>query len=222
VKTAAAAREAAQDESARTTSQRVAAGENRFSARQALRGLYGNYDPVVDGAYWTVSGAPRAWAHWNGKRVAIRPVISRSNGAGTRHVLVTSSVEVMNGVPMKQGTACADCKSVLGAALYERRANEWRLLAHYPFVAVEGAWGAPPDVSVEFLGEGSVALGVSRTRTSDSRSRGPETVLLVDEHKVSRRAVTRAGSETGPRHSAPPRRSSPIAVSPFPSSADGP
>jgi hypothetical protein len=200
----------------------VLSAEHRFSARRALLALYGNYDPVVDGAYWTVTGAPKSWTEWNGRQVAVKPLLSRTNSAGTRYVLVTSSVDVRNGVPMKPGTACSACKSLLGAVLYERRGNEWQLVAHHRFVAVEGAWGAPPDVSVAFLPDGSVALGVSRTRTRESRAKGPDALLLVDAHKVSRKVLARAGDDAEVATKSAPARRSAISVSTFPSSADGP
>ena len=46
-----------------STSQR---GRVDFSPRQALQGLFGNSDPHLDGAYWTVTGAPADRAEWNG------------------------------------------------------------------------------------------------------------------------------------------------------------
>ena len=59
---------------ARATSQPVLAASARLSARRALQGLYGNYDPVLDGAYWTITGAPKPLAGWNGKTVVIKPL----------------------------------------------------------------------------------------------------------------------------------------------------
>jgi hypothetical protein len=109
---------------ARTTSQPVLEGSARFSARRALQGLYGNYDPVLDGAYWTITGAPKPLAGWNGKTVVIKPLISRSDDTTSRHVLVTHSIEVKNGIAVKQGAGCRNCKSLLGSALFERLGAE--------------------------------------------------------------------------------------------------
>ena len=39
-------------------------------------------------------------AVWNGKRVLVKPLVSRSNESGTRHVLVTSTADVHNGTPL--------------------------------------------------------------------------------------------------------------------------
>jgi len=169
-----------------TTSQPAPAGALQFSAKQALQGLFGNYDPHLDGAFWTVTGAPADRAEWNGKPVLVKPLVSRTDDAGARHVLVTSTAEVQNGIVVKQGTACRTCTSLLGVALYERKGHEWQLVSHRPFANVGGAFGAPPQVAVTFPAKGGVELDVQQPTTalataSPSESR---TVAMNDEDRI--------------------------------------
>ncbi len=154
-----------------TTSQGAAPNASPFSTRQALQGLYGAYDPHLDGAFWTVSGAPVEWADWNGKRVIIKPLISRTDESGARHVLVTNSMEIRDGLVVKQGAACRDCKSLLGAALYERRGEEWVLVTEHRFMKIAGAWGAPPNVSVDFPRKAGVEVRIENAPAEPARGR---------------------------------------------------
>jgi hypothetical protein len=207
-----------------TASQTIPPGPVQFSARKALQGLYGNYDPVVDGAYWTVSDAPKQWPEWNGKTVAIRPLISRSDDSGTRHVLVTNSVDVKDGMVVKQGAGCRTCKSLVGAALFERRGNEWQLVAEHRFLMVDGVWGAPPSVAVAFRPAGSVELQISRARGNEADAKPAASVLLIDKDRVVKTAAATANVDTPPkpRPIARSRSLSRDTETPFPSSVSGP
>lgn len=153
------------------TTQTLDSESAAFSTRQALQGLYGGYDPHLDGAYWRVSGAPRSWSEWNGRHVFIKPLVSRSDESGTRHVLVTNSVEVRDGLVVREGAGCPACKSLLGAALYERRDNAWVLVTEQRFLRVGGAWGAPPKVDVDFPGRGGVEVRIHNASTDKRRGR---------------------------------------------------
>lgn len=153
------------------TAQDAAPDAEDFSTRHALQGLYGGYDPHLDGALWRVSGAPGPWAEWNGRRVFIKPLISRSDEDGTRHVIVTNSVEVRDGLVVKEGAGCRECKSLLGAALYERRDDAWVLVTEQRFLRVGGAWGAPPEVDIDFPGQGGVEVRIRNASGDGNRSR---------------------------------------------------
>jgi hypothetical protein len=194
-----------------TTSQPAVPGVPEFSARQALQGLYGNYDPVLDGAFWTVEGAPKRWAEWNGKTVVVRPLVSRTDEAGTRHVLVTHTVDMRNGMVVKQGAGCRNCKSLIGAALFQRQGDQWKLVSDQRFLGVEGAFGAPPHIAVSFPAKTGVELRIEPSSLARSDEPSPP-VVMAPGKKVK-------GVLTQPRlrPSEPPPEESP-----FPSSASGP
>lgn len=160
------------------TTQEVAPGDAAFSTRQALQGLYGGYDPHLDGTFWKVTGAPHVWGEWNGRRVFVKPLVSRSDESGTRHVIVTNSVEVRDGLVVKEGTACRDCKSLLGAALFERRGGEWVLVTEQRFLRVAGAWGAPPAVAIDFPHKGGVEVRFDNAALEGGRKRTTQAVIL--------------------------------------------
>jgi hypothetical protein len=161
-----------------TTSQE-ASNAGAFSTRQALQSLYGAYDPHLDGVFWTVSGAPGEWAEWNGRPVFIKPLISRTDETGTRHVLVTNSVEVRDGLVVKQGAACRECKSLLGAAFYERRGDEWVLVTEHRFMKIAGAWGAPPKVSVDFPRKAGVEVRIENAAAEPTRGRNSVHAVIL-------------------------------------------
>lgn len=195
------------------TSQPAMPGTLEFSARQALQSFYGNYDPVLDGAFWTVTGAPKQWSDWNGKSVLVKPLISRTDDTGTRHVLITNSVDVKNGMVVKQGAGCRRCRSLIGAALFERQGNEWKLVSDQRFLGVEGAFGAPPHVAVLFPAQGGVELRIEPSGVSEAAAPEPASpVVMTDGNRVK-------GVLTTPR---PRPRASAQADSPFPSAASGP
>jgi hypothetical protein len=223
VKQAGARRIAAATGAAATTSQPAAPRPAEFSARQALQGLYGNYDPVVDGAYWIVTGAPKQWREWNGKTVAIKPLISRSDEVAARHVLVTNSVEVEDGMVVTQGTGCRNCKSLLGAAVYQRRGNEWQLISEHRFLTVDGMWGAPPHVAVAFLDSGAVELRFSRAKDTEPEGKAPGPVFVLNGGKVVRIDAARPDVAVAPtRAAAREERTLELSDSAFPSAAAGP
>lgn len=195
-----------------TTSQPAVPGALEFSAKRALQGLYGNYDPVLDGAFWSVKGAPKRWAEWNGRTVVIRPLVSRTDDAGMRHVLVTHTVDTRDGMVVKQGAGCRNCKSLIGAALFERQGEQWTLVSDQRFLGVEGAFGAPPHIAVSFPAKSGVELRVepSGLAQADDPSRA---VVMTPGKKVK-------GVLAQPRPRPPPSEPSPD--SPFPSSVSGP
>lgn len=195
-----------------TTSQPTTPDTLKFSARQALQSFYGNYDPVLDGAFWTVAGAPKRWTDWNGKSVLIKPLVSRSDDTGSRHVLVTNSVEMKDGMVVKQGAGCRTCKSLIGAALFERHGNEWKLVSEQRFLGVEGAFGAPPHVAVVFPPAAGVELRIEPSVSQAAAVEPVSPVVMNAGNRVK-------GQLTQPR----PRQSDARPVeSPFPSAVSGP
>ena len=180
-----------------TTTQPAQPKNPGFSTRQALQGMYGAYDPHLDGVFWTVSGAPKELGDWNGKSLLIKPLISRSDESSGRHVLVTNSVDVKNGLVVKQGAGCRTCKSLLGAALFERRGDEWVLVKEQRFMRVEGAWGAPPKVLVDFPVNGGAELRIESASAESGRPGQISTVVLqggrpasvADTNAADRRAA---------------------------------
>jgi hypothetical protein len=169
---------------ARATTQPATRAQPQFSARRALQGLYGNYDPVLDGAYWTISGAPKALAEWNGRQVVIKPLISKSDDTATRHVLVTNSVDVKNGIVVKQGTGCRKCKSLLGGALFVRQGDEWKLVAEHRLLAAEGTFGSPPSVAVAFRDTDNVEIRFDRASDDPAAIREAVSIVLSSSGRV--------------------------------------
>ena len=162
-----------------TMTQKGAPADGAFSTRQALEGLYGSYDAQLDGVFWTVTGAPREWGEWNGKPVVIRPLVSRSDESGTRHVLVTSSVEVRDGLVVKEGGACRSCKSLVGAALFERRGQMWALVTEHRFMKIGGAYGAPPKVTIDFPRNAGVEIRMENPPAEPGRTRGSVHAVIL-------------------------------------------
>jgi hypothetical protein len=204
---------------ARATSQPVLADSARLSARRALQGLYGNYDPVLDGAYWTITGAPKPLAGWNGKTVVIKPLISRSDDTAARHVLVTHSVEVKNGMAVKQGAGCRNCKSLLGSALFERQGGEWKLVADHRFLAAEGVYGAPPTVAIAFPDAASVELRIDRAAAAPTEVRELGSVVVLTGGNAVRTTLARPAAIE--KHVSGKREAASSAT-PFPSTTEGP
>ena len=167
-----------------------------FSVKHAFTALYGNYDPNLDGAFWKAAAAPKAFAEWNGRPLFIRPLISRgfADAGNTRHLLVTNSLDVRNGDVVKQGTGCRTCGSLIGAAIFERRPEGWKLISRHDFLTADGKWGAPPKVSVAFSGSGGIELQFE-ARRADARegARPPYTIVL----KERRAPVVRASAHDG-------------------------
>lgn len=180
------------------TSQDASSDNAAFSTRQALQGLYGGYDPHLDGAFWRVSGAPRSWNEWNGRRVFIKPLISRSDESGTRHVLVTNSVEVRDGRVVKEGAGCRECKSLLGAALYERREGAWVLVTEQRFLRVGGAWGAPPKADIDFPGQGGAEVRIQNASADGSRSRKNVQAIVLHAGTPAKAKSAAPGQSQGP------------------------
>lgn len=193
-----------------TTSQPAMPGVLEFSAKQALQGLYGNYDPVLDGAFWTVQGAPKRWADWNGKAVVIRPLVSRTDESATRHVLVTHTVDMRNGMVVKQGVGCRNCKSLIGAALFERQGDQWKLVSDQRFLGVEGAFGAPPHIAVSFPAKSGVELRIEPSGLAQADE--PSPAVVMNPGKKAKGVLTQPRS----------RPSKPPPDSPFPSADSGP
>jgi hypothetical protein len=144
-----------------------------FSVKQAFEKLYGSYDPNLDGAFWTPKDAPKSLAAWNGRKLLIRPLVSKtfSEGDNLRHVIVTNSLDTKDGMVVKQGTGCRDCASLIGAAIFEKQRSEWKLISRHDFLTADGAFGAPPKVNVDFPSEGGIQLTFER---SDLLDRGPD------------------------------------------------
>lgn len=218
---AGAARIAAATGARPTTSQPAAAGALKFSAKQALQGLYGNYDPVLDGAFWTVTGAPKRWNEWNGRTVLIRPLVSRSDEAATRHMLVTHTVEVRNGMVVKQGAGCRHCKSLIGGVLFERQGDEWKLVSDQRFLGVEGEFGAPPKVAVAFPAKSGVELRIEPSSLVQVAEE-PAAPVVMSAGKKAQGVLTRPRARSVEPRSADARPAEPRSDSPFPTAAAGP
>jgi hypothetical protein len=162
-----------------------------FLTPQAFKALYGNYDPNLDGAFWTVSGAPKAYAQWNGRPVFLRPLISRTfeQRGVTRHILVTNSLDVKDGLVVKQGAGCRTCPSLVGASVFERRPSGWTLISRHDFLTADGAWGAPPKVSILFPARGGIEFQFERPAIDQRTPARQYSILLKDRTESSDRTA---------------------------------
>ena len=156
-----------------------------FSMKQAFEKLYGSYDLNLDGAFWKVNRAPRDYAQWNGRTLLIRPLVSRSfdEGGSLRHVIVTNSLDVKDGIVVKQGTGCRTCGALIGVAIFEKQRNGWALISRHDFLAVDGAFGAPPKVAVAFPPDGGIALQFERSHLLDRAPAERSYSIVLKEHK---------------------------------------
>src|SRR5689334_16120906 len=145
----------------------VDSNAERLSIKRAFAALYGNYDPNLDGAFWTPRAAPAPFARWNGRQLFIRPLISRSfrHLDKSRQVVVTNSLDVQNGEVVKQGTGCRECGSLIGAAIFEQQRSGWQLISRHDFLAAEGSWGGPPAVELAIDPAGTIDLRI-RSRSA--------------------------------------------------------
>jgi hypothetical protein len=170
------------------------AGAHAFPTPHAMRGLYGNYDPNLDGAFWTVSDAPTSYAQWNGKAVFLRPLISRTfeQHGLVRHILVTNSLDVKDGLVVKQGAGCRTCPSLIGMSVFEKEAAGWTLISRHDFLAADGAWGAPPRVTLLIEANGGIELQFDRPAI-DARNPARQYSIVLRE-----RAATAAAAQSAP------------------------
>ena len=166
-------------------------GASAFPMKQAFEKLYGSYDLNLDGAFWKVIQAPREYTQWSGRTLLIRPLVSRSfdeNGS-LRHVVVTNSLDVKDGIVVKQGTGCRTCASLIGAAIFEKQGNGWALISRHDFLAVDGAFGAPPKVAVAFPPEGGIALQFERSHLLDRAPAERSYSIVLKERRTLNSAM---------------------------------
>jgi Double zinc ribbon len=166
-----------------------------FSMKQAFTALYGDYDPNLDGAFWTARGAPAQLEQWNGRQLFIRPLIVRAfqEGGKPRQIVVTNSLDVKNGDVVKQGTGCRTCGSLIGAAVFEKQENEWKLISRHDFMTAAGSWGAPPKISLAFQRGGAIALHFEM-RAADQPELEKRRYSIVLKERKAPPDVTRASA----------------------------
>jgi hypothetical protein len=168
-----------------------------FSIKRAFIQLYGTYDPNLDGAFWTVTGAPRDFAQWKDRPVFIRPLISRSfeEAGATRHMLVTNSLDVRDGDVVKQGTGCRTGGSLIGAAVFQREGEYWKLISRHDLLTAAGKFGAPPKVSIAFPNAGGIELQFQSLSGDEREPRKRGYAIVLKE----RRDMTPGVALTGAR-----------------------
>jgi hypothetical protein len=174
-----------------------------FSMKQAFTTLYGAYDPNLDGAFWTARGAPAQLEHWNDRLLFIRPLISRGfqDAGKPRQIVVTNSLDVKNGDVVKQGTGCRTCGSLIGAAVFEKQENEWKLISRHDFMTAAGSWGAPPKISLAFQRGGAIVLHFEM-RAADQPELEKRRYSIVLKERKATPDVTRASANNEAQHGA--------------------
>jgi hypothetical protein len=174
-----------------------------FSMKQAFTALYGAYDPNLDGAFWSARGAPAQFQQWNGRQLFIRPLISRAfqEGGKPRQIVITNSLDVKNGDVVKQGTGCRTCGSLIGAAVFEKQENEWKLISRHDFMTTGGSWGAPPKIALTFQRGGAIVLHFE-TRAADQPELEKRRYSIVLKERKATPDVTRASANNAAQNGA--------------------
>jgi hypothetical protein len=185
------------------TLRKTARSPDEFSFKRAFTTLYNNYDPNLDGAFWTPTGGREKFAQWNGKTLFIRPLVTRSFREGTsiRQLLITNSLDVRNGDVVKQGTGCRACGSLIGAAIFEKQQSDWKLISRHDFLTADGSWGSPPRVSVSFPKRGEIVLDFEHRSADQREPRTRSYAIVLKERDALGPELARTNSRAAEKNS---------------------
>ena len=113
--------------------------DGAFVPDKALQALYDNYDASHSQSVWQMN-APTAqgeFREWTGQgRVSALQTEFFKEGNDERALFVTQTVPDNNDT-----YECHACPVLLGAAVFYRSGNTWRILIRQDYLAVAGAWG---------------------------------------------------------------------------------
>ena len=123
----------------------------QYSATAAMNALYGNYDAGSKSSLLAPKRGAAYEPSWPSKvRVKIVTDSSYTDDSVPRHVLVTWARpdEKSDG----QYT-CHACGVLLGVSVFRQEQGNWKVEASALQLVETGAWGQPPQVKVQRLGE---------------------------------------------------------------------
>jgi hypothetical protein len=126
----------------------LAASQALMSEPEAMRSMYGEYDPATK----TASGMLWSGPEDGVKRVYISVLLFATvaiDGVPTSYVL-TSAVPAETSMGPYE---CHLCAPMIGFAVFHYVGSEWRPVAENRKVEKLGAWGHPPDVFFQKIGQ---------------------------------------------------------------------
>lgn len=160
-----------------------------LSTQSAFNILYGSYDEIRQGVWWTVKGSPTSDGNVtgkNGSKVFVKQYLLKTYEEGNvkKAILVTNSLEVgENGEPEKAGDGCHACGSIVGVALFHKQKNIWTLVSENKAADYQGSWGGPSEISVAFPANGGVELRVDGASMNQGISMQWAYKIMLDNNK---------------------------------------
>lgn len=138
-----------------------------FEASKALELGYGPFRPEWQAALWADPAPPPALrdaAGFGGGLALVRVLVSRlyHQGGETRQIVLTAAT------PLGSRSDCRDCATLIGAMVFRREGEGWRLAQQYPYLGTLGHGLEPPELSWQRIGRDHhaiVARVIERTPT---------------------------------------------------------
>lgn len=131
---------------------------------EAMNLVYGSYDPALQGTPWIVTNPPPKFSELNAQRLFVRPIAFMPfvQGGVMKQLLLTSTSRYGDtGEPLKAGDDCHACGVLIGATVFEKWPDGWRLETVEKFLVQDGSWGTPPQMQAEFEPDGALKIAFS-------------------------------------------------------------
>ncbi|MBD9361744.1 hypothetical protein [Methylomonas fluvii] len=134
-----------------------------FDDIKALELVYGPYHPELKGAYWTTINPPaglnQSASEFSGKDGVVQIVFSEeyTEGKDTKHIIFTQT-QLTDG-----SNDCHPCGPLLGAIVFVRVGDKWRIESDNRYLDIMGVYGAPPELSWINLGKNTHAISAKLT-----------------------------------------------------------
>ena len=126
-----------------------------FDDIKALEILYGPYLPEAKSALWQNIAPPKNMDILEKNDGLVRTFLSKDfteNGV-EKHLQLTATKP---NIP--DGYDCHACAPLVGAAIFVKIGDKWRVEAHYPYLGILGHSGQPPKMSWLQVGKDKFAL----------------------------------------------------------------
>jgi len=134
-----------------------------FDDIKALELVYGPYHPELKAAYWTNINPPanlsQSASDFSGKDGIVKIVFSEEyqQGNDTKHIVFTQT-QLTDG-----SNDCHPCGPLLGAIIFVRVGDKWRIESDNRYLDVMGVYGAPPELNWVNLGKNIHAISAKIT-----------------------------------------------------------
>jgi hypothetical protein len=173
------------------TSPQAPATHVPFKKDEALATLYGPLKKRGDARLWPLPDEVlEDWtmADAGPAKVDVLAVLPFREAGAERRYLVTKLVPLA-----EEPFDCHACLPGIGAALFTRAADGWRMDAGSPYITTLGAWGGAPEPSLRSLGAGPTALVFESSYCSGGTMETHETWLLPHDGRVREALTLRTG-----------------------------